>query len=112
VTRPDVYNALMAIPGYSHELERELGVDKSKGINSYDYVVTYEAITIDSRFLWRAKTPHGYYWKTFDVFTQGESDYQRWHIDKAYATGDVSYPFCRIRFRSSSPIRAARRLPT
>jgi hypothetical protein len=93
VTRPDVYNAIMAIPGYSHELERELGVDKSKGMDSYDYVLTYEAITIDSRMMWRARTPHGYYWKTFDVFTQGESDYQRWHIDKAYASGDVTYPF-------------------
>jgi hypothetical protein len=29
LTRPDVYNTIMAIPGYSHELERELGVDKS-----------------------------------------------------------------------------------
>ena len=56
-------------------------------------MLTYEAITIDSRFMWRARTPHGYYWKTFDIFTQGESDYQRWHIDKAYATGEVSYPF-------------------
>jgi len=92
LTRPDVYNAIMAIPGYSHELERELGVDKSKGMNSYDYVLTYEAITIDSRLLWRARTPHGYYWKTFDVFTQGEGDYQRWHIDQAYRSGDVTYP--------------------
>jgi len=59
LTRPDVYNAIMALPGYSHELEKELRVDKSKGMNSYDYMVTYEAITIDSRFMWRAQTPHG-----------------------------------------------------
>ena len=38
ITRPDVYNAIMAIPGYSHELERELGVDKSKGMNSWPSV--------------------------------------------------------------------------
>jgi len=35
LTRPDVYNAIMALPGYSHELEKELRVDKSKGMNSY-----------------------------------------------------------------------------
>lgn len=40
LTRPDVYNAIMALPGYSHELERELGVDKSKGMDSYDYVLS------------------------------------------------------------------------
>jgi hypothetical protein len=40
-----VYNAIMAIPGYSYKFEEELGVDKSKGVDSYDYMVTYEAIT-------------------------------------------------------------------
>jgi hypothetical protein len=34
LTRPDVYNAIMAIPGYSQELEKELGVDKSRGMDS------------------------------------------------------------------------------
>ena len=48
-------------------------------MDSYDYMLTYEAITVDSRMTWRAETPHGYYWKTFDIFTQGESDYQRWN---------------------------------
>ncbi len=71
LTRPDVYNAIMAIPGYSQEFEAELGVDKSKGMDSNDYMVTYEAITIDSRFFWRARTKSGgFYWKTFDIFTQ------------------------------------------
>jgi hypothetical protein len=94
LTRPDVYNAIMALPGYSHELERELGVVKSEGMDSYDYMLTYEAITIDSRFMWRARLKDGgYYWKTFDIFTQGESDYDRWHIDQAYRGGDVTYPF-------------------
>jgi hypothetical protein len=69
LTRPDVYNAIMAYPGSSHELERELGVDKSNGMDSCDYMLTYEAITVDSRMMWRAKTPNGYYWKTFDIFT-------------------------------------------
>lgn len=35
-----------------------------------------------------AETEHGYYWKTWDIFTQGTSD-----IDKAYDGGDVTYPF-------------------
>jgi hypothetical protein len=57
--------------------------------DSYDYIVTYEAITIDSRFFWRARTKNGgFYWKTFDIFTHGESD-----IDQAYAKGDYTYPF-------------------
>jgi hypothetical protein len=87
LTRPDVYNAIMAIPGYSHEFEKELGVDKSKGMDSYDYVLTYEAITVDSRLLWRAQTPTGYYWKTWDMFTQGTVD-----IDEQYKNGQVPYP--------------------
>jgi hypothetical protein len=89
LSRPDVYNSIMAIPGYSWKFEEELGVDKSKGMDSYDYMVTYKAITIDSRFFWRARTKSGgYYYKTFDIFTQSESD-----IDQAYAKGDYTYPF-------------------
>jgi len=88
LTRPDVYNSIMAIPGYFWMFEQELGVDKSKGMESYDYMVTYEAITIDSRFYYRAETPHGYYWKTFDVFTEGNTD-----VDKMYREGKVTYPF-------------------
>lgn len=89
LTRPDVYKAIMAIPGYSHDFEDELGVDKSKGMDSYDYMVTRKPITIDLRFYWRARTKNGgYYWKTFDIFTQGSSD-----IDQAYRNGDVTYPF-------------------
>jgi hypothetical protein len=70
LTRPDVYNAIMLIPMTSVELESELGVDKSLGMDSYDYVVTYDAITIDSRLLWRARRADGgWYWKTWDIFT-------------------------------------------
>ena len=87
LTRPDVYNAILAVPGYFWMFETELGVDKSKGMDSYDYMVTRRAITIDSRFMYRAKTPNGYYWKTFDIFTAGDSD-----IDKQYAAGKVSHP--------------------
>lgn len=89
LTRPDVYNAILAIPGYSGKFEEELGVDKSKGMDSYDYMLVYQAITIDSRFFWCARTKNGgFYWKTFDIFTQGESD----RLDQ-YRKGNVTYPF-------------------
>lgn len=87
LTRPDVYNAIMAIPGYAQYLEDELGVDRSQGMDSYDYVLTYEAITIDSRFMFRAQTPTGYYWKTFDIFSGGRGD-----VDEMYRNGDAYYP--------------------
>jgi hypothetical protein len=87
LTRPDVYNAILAVPGYFWMFEQELGVDKSKGMDSYDYMVTRKAITIDSRFFYRASTPTGFYWKTFDIFTSGDGD-----IDKQYAAGKVSMP--------------------
>jgi hypothetical protein len=87
LTRPDVYNAILAVPGYFWMFEQELGVDKSKGMDSYDYMVTRRAITIDSRFMYRAKTPNGYYWKTFDIFTAGDGD-----INEQYAAGKVSHP--------------------
>jgi len=88
LTRPDVVNAIMAIPGYFWMFEQELGVDKSKGMESYDYMVTDRAITIDSRFMYRAQTPTGYYWKTFDIFTEGNYDRQ-----KEQRAGRVTYPF-------------------
>jgi hypothetical protein len=88
LTRPDVYNAILAIPGYMWMFEQELGVDKSKGVKSYDYMVTKRAITIDSRFYYRAETPTGYYWKTYDIFTEGNAD-----INAAYKAGKVTYPF-------------------
>jgi mono/diheme cytochrome c family protein len=87
LTRPDVYNAILAVPGYFWMFEQELGVDKSKGMDSYDYMVTQRAITIDGRFYYRAQTPDGYYWKTFDIFTSGDSD-----IVKQYAAGKVTMP--------------------
>jgi mono/diheme cytochrome c family protein len=87
LTRPDVYNAVLAVPGYFWMFEQELGVDKSKGMDSYDYMVTQRAITIDARFYYRARTPHGYYWKTFDIFTSGDTD-----IVQQYAAGKVSMP--------------------
>ena len=87
LTRPDVYLAVLAVPGYLWMFETELGVDKSNGMDSYEYMVTHEAITIDGRFFYRASTPHGFYWKTFDIFTSGDG-----HIDQQYADGRVSMP--------------------
>ena len=74
LTRPDVYNAIMAIPWYATELEDELGVVRDKGLESYQYVVTEQAITVDARLYYRARTQTGgFYWKTFDIFT-GQTD--------------------------------------
>lgn len=70
LTRPDVYNAIMLNPFYAVEMEKNLGVDTSQGMDSYDYMLTFDAITVDSRLLWRAKRNNGgWYWKTWDVFT-------------------------------------------
>lgn len=70
ITRPDVYNAIMMNPFYADEMERNLGVDISEGMDSYDYMVTFDAITVDSRLMWRAKRPDGHwYWKSWDVFS-------------------------------------------
>ncbi|WP_437826310.1 hypothetical protein [Sorangium sp. So ce1153] len=93
VTRPDVYNAIMAIPWYAQDLENELGVIKDEGMKSYEYMVTKQAITIDSRMYWRARTKSGgFYWKTWDVFTgQLEGDVQT--IEQAYETGQIRFPF-------------------
>ena len=70
LTRPDDYNSIMMIPMYTDQLEDELGVDKSHGMDSYDYMISFDAITVDSRLLWRANTKSGgSYWKTWDVFS-------------------------------------------
>ena len=51
---------------------KELGVDKSKGVDFSTITwLRISAITVDSRFYYRAQTPNGYYWKTFDIFTEG-----------------------------------------
>ncbi|WP_437520551.1 hypothetical protein WME79_27130 [Sorangium sp. So ce726] len=93
LTRPDVYNAIMAIPWYAQDLEDELGVIKDDGMKSYEYMVTKQAITIDSRMYWRARTKSGgYYWKTWDIFTgQLEGNVQT--IEQAYDQGQIRFPF-------------------
>ncbi|WP_165373350.1 hypothetical protein [Sorangium cellulosum] len=93
LTRPDVYNAIMAIPWYAQMLEDELGVIKDQGMKSYEYMVTYQAITVDSRMYWRARTKSGgYYWKTWDIFSGQLANGVR-TIEQAYETGQIRFPF-------------------
>ncbi|HVZ85886.1 MAG TPA: hypothetical protein VHG72_02900 [Polyangia bacterium] len=90
LTRPDVYNAIMMMPFYEPELMQELGVDISQGMNSYQYVVSHEAVTIDSRMAVRANGTNGFYWKTFDVFT---GQLPQSTIETAEAAGNYRFPF-------------------
>jgi hypothetical protein len=77
LTRPDAYSSIMALPPSSIELENELGVDHASGIESYQWMGVHQAITVDSRLLFRARTKAGgMYWKTFDIFT-GQEDKTR-----------------------------------
>jgi hypothetical protein len=93
LTRPDVYNSIMAIPWYAQDLEKELGVDISQGVKSYEYMLTKQAITVDARLYWRARTKSGgFYWKTWDVFT-GQLPNNIRDIDEAYAEGAIRFPF-------------------
>ena len=95
LTRPDVYNAIMMLPMYTDQLEDELGVDKSKGMDSYDYVTVFDAITVDSRLLWRADLKEGgSYWKTWDIFTGQLSTPDRSIFD-VYRDGgtDIRFPW-------------------
>ncbi len=94
LTRPDVYNAIMALPWYVNQLEDELGVDKSNGALSYQYAVVYQAITVDSRMMYRAKLKNGgYYWKTYDVFTGQLPSGDGTTIEQDYHSGDIRFPF-------------------
>lgn len=72
LTRPDVYNAINAIPFYADEFERNIKIDNSQGADSYDWILVKDAITVDSRLLFRAKAnlaTDGWYYKSYDVFT-------------------------------------------
>jgi hypothetical protein len=91
LTRPDVYAAIMSIPGYSHYLENELAVDKSKAMDSYDYMATEESAAIESRLFWRAKQTSGrgdYVWKVVDMFAAGNVN-----VNELYAKGETRFPF-------------------
>jgi len=97
LTRPDVYNSIMMHPFYAEEFERNLGVDVSKGVDSWDYMISFDAITIDSRLLMRNKRKNGgWYWKTFDVFTGQLASGRDRNIFDVYADADgkdIRFPF-------------------
>lgn len=72
LTRPDVYNSINAMPFYADEFERNIKIDNSEGSDSYDWILVKDAITVDSRLLFRAKADlveDGWYYKSYDVFT-------------------------------------------
>lgn len=69
LTRPDVYNEIMSIPILGSMLEAELGVDHSKGLESYQYMTVDDAITINQRLIWRAPINTGYFYRTVDQFS-------------------------------------------
>src|SRR5262245_18125154 len=84
----------MSIPVYAPELETELGVMKDADIQSYKYVIVQEAITIDSRLLFRARTTGGgFLYKTFDIFAGSGQVFPFWehpipkYVSAAGATG-------------------------
>ena len=70
LSRPDVYNEIMSLPGNSALLESELGVDISKGVGSWKFITVDDAITINKRMLLRAPIRDGYFWKGVDPFAQ------------------------------------------
>ncbi|MEY4588440.1 MAG: hypothetical protein RL497_516 [Pseudomonadota bacterium] len=100
ITRPDVYNAIMMLPFFADEIEANLQIDNSKGMDSYDYVAQLDAITVDSRLLFRAKRKSNpskdFYWKSFDIFSGQISTGTGGDIRKVYAdpTGkDIRFPW-------------------
>lgn len=66
LSRPDLYNELLRIPGIASLLERELGVDSSV---EYQFMTVNDAITIGERLMWRTNIPNGYYWRSVDQFS-------------------------------------------
>lgn len=100
ITRPDVYNAIMMNAMFADEMEANLGIDNSKGADSYDYLVQFDAITVDSRLLFRAKRKGNlekdFYWKSFDVFSGQLASGRDKSIFDVYAdpTGkDIRFPW-------------------
>jgi hypothetical protein len=87
LSRPDVYNAIMVIPVFADEFEDELGVVKTNGAESYQYVVVDYGITFTAspgpstgaRQMFRAVMEDGrYYWKSFDIFTGSGQEFPYW----------------------------------
>lgn len=100
ITRPDVYNSIMMNAMFADEMEANLGIDNSKGADSYDYLVQFDAITVDSRLLFRAKRKGNlekdFYWKSFDIFSGQLASGRDRSIFDVYAdpTGkDIRFPW-------------------
>ncbi len=96
LTHPDVYNGINALAMYADEFEREIGLDNSKGADSYDYILVKDAITVDSRLLFRGGTPNGYFYKSFDVFSGQLASGRDRSIYDIYADADgkdIRFPF-------------------
>lgn len=96
LTRPDVYTAVMTHPFFADELERNLALDVSKGLNSYDYMVTRDSSAIDAHFTMRGKTKDGWLYKNFAIMTLAEPQTSVNTIQEIYddQTGEhVRFPF-------------------
>lgn len=97
LTRPDVYNAIMMNPMEAYELEQNLKVDESEGVDSYEYALMFDEITVDSRLLYRAnRDGNNWYYKTWDVFTEVFDDVGTNNIFEIYSepSGEfIRFPF-------------------
>jgi hypothetical protein len=69
LTRPDVYNEIMNIPGITSPLTTQLGVDMSKGADGFQFMTVDNPITLEPRLLMRQSIGPGYFWKSTDPFT-------------------------------------------
>jgi hypothetical protein len=69
LTRPDVYNEIMNIPGITSPLTTQLGVDMSKGADGFQFMTVDKPITLEPRLLMRQSIGPGYFWKSTDPFT-------------------------------------------
>lgn len=86
------YNEIMEIPGQANQLERQVGVDNSRGLESYHYAAVDDAITHNSRLIWTPKNiddsleqaivkkggkPGLHYWRGVDIRRRDPFDYYR-----------------------------------
>jgi hypothetical protein len=95
LSRPDVYASIMMLPMFALELENELEVDKSKGMDSFKYFVTLDAPSVDAQFAFTGTRKNkGFYFKTFEVFT-GQLSMGDGNIFDVTAAGgdDIRFPF-------------------
>ncbi|MEJ2669106.1 MAG: hypothetical protein P8077_02190 [Gammaproteobacteria bacterium] len=71
-SRPRVYNAVMELPFFASQLESELKVDKSNGVDSFKFFTIGNEVSINEndRSVWLARTEDNrQYWRSFDAFS-------------------------------------------